>query len=92
MTVLPKPPRGTVARWVEDVQPFAFGLLGLRPWDLPRFTLREFGYLVEGWRQQEQRTRYQVAELAVWLLAPWTAKGTRLTPKDLLGTERREDL
>jgi len=74
------------------VQPFAFGILGLRPWDLRRYTLREFGYFVEGWETQQRRARYQFAELAVWLLAPWTSKGSRLTPKDLLGTERREDL
>jgi hypothetical protein len=81
-----------MARWVDDAQPFAFGILGLRPWELRRYTLREFGYLVEGWHRQEERNRYRTAELACWLLAPWTQKGTRLTPKDLLGTERREDL
>jgi uncharacterized protein (DUF2384 family) len=33
-----------------------------------------------------------MAELATWLLAPHMGKGKRLRPKDLLGTERKEDL
>ena len=81
-----------MARWHHDVQPFAFGMLGLRPWELLRYTLREFGHLCDGWHRNEERLRYRNAELAVWLLAPWTGKGTRLRPADLLGTERREDL
>lgn len=67
-------------------------MLGLRPWEFPRYTLREYGHLVEGFEAREQRERFRLAELATWLLAPWTGAGTRLTPKDLLGIERGEDL
>lgn len=67
--------------------------MGLRPWELPRYTPREFGNLVEGWTQQQDRERYRVAELATWLLAPHMAKGKSITPHDLLGTRPKgEDL
>jgi len=89
---LPHAPSGSIARWHHDVQPFAFGMLGLRPWELLRFTLREFGHLVEGYNRAQYRERYRVAELAVWVLSPWIGKGSKLTPDDLIGTVRREDL
>jgi hypothetical protein len=67
-------------------------VLGLRPWEFPRYTLREYGQLVDGYETREYRERYRMAELATWLLAPHMGKGKRLRPKDLLGTERKEDL
>jgi hypothetical protein len=74
------------------VQPFAYGVLGLRPWELPRYTPREFGYLVEGWRQLDEAERHRIAELACWLLSPWVTRGRTLTPRQLLGLDRREDI
>ena len=48
--------------------------------------------MVEGFGLRERRERYRFAELATWMLAPYTGKGKRLRPQDLIGTERREDL
>lgn len=67
-------------------------MLGLRPWEFPRYTLREYGLLVQGYEEQEQRERARLAEHALWLLGPWMKDGSRLTVKDLLGLERPEDL
>jgi hypothetical protein len=67
-------------------------VLGLRPWEFPRYTLRDYGYLVEGFESREHRERHRLAELATWVLAPWVGAGKQLRPQDLLGTERREDL
>lgn len=59
-------------------------MLGLRPWEFPRYTLREYGQLVDGFEKREARERYRMAELATWLLAPWT-NGKHITPRHLLG-------
>jgi hypothetical protein len=62
-------------------------VLGLRPWEFPRYTLREYGLLVDGFTKREARERYRLAELATWLLAPWTGKGKHITPGKLIGKE-----
>lgn len=67
-------------------------MLGLRPWEFPRYTLREYGLMVEGYEMREERERYRTAELATWLLAPHTGKGQHITPRQLLGKDRKEDL
>lgn len=67
-------------------------MLGLRPWEFPEYTLYEYGLLVDGYEERERRERHRLAELAVWLLGPWMKDGARLAPKDLLGTERAEDI
>lgn len=66
--------------------------MGLRPWELPKYTLREYGELVEGYAERERATRYRFAELACWIVSPHLKAGSRLSPKDLLGTEQSEDL
>lgn len=81
---------GALRAWLDDIQPFAYGTLGLKPWELLAYTPREFGALVEGWQRQQERERFARAELAVWLIAPHITKP--ITVKDLLGNERREDL
>jgi hypothetical protein len=63
-------------------------VLGLRPWEFPRYTLREYGQLVEGFEKREERERYRFAELAAWLLAPWNSKGQHITARKLLGRDR----
>jgi hypothetical protein len=83
---------GPLHAWFQRVEPFAYGALGLRPWELPLYTLREFGQLVDGWRAQDEREHYRVAELACWLLSPWVTRGRQLTPRQLLGRDRREEI
>lgn len=60
-------------------------MLGLRPWEFPLYTLREYQLLLEGFEKREERERWRNAELAAWLLAPWTGKGKHITPGTLLG-------
>jgi len=79
-------------RWYQDVQPFAFGVLGLHPWQLLRYTPREFGHLVAGWRKADMRERLLFAQLGVWVLSPWINKGRTLNARQLLGLDRREDI
>jgi len=86
------PPVGALHAWLERVSPFAFGMLGLRPWELLRYTPREFGWMVKGWRTADERERLLFAQLAVWMLSPWISKGHTLTARQLVGLERREDL
>jgi hypothetical protein len=40
--------------------------------------------MVDGFQKREARERRRLAELATWLLAPWT-NGRQITPRDLLG-------
>lgn len=78
--------------WLAHVQPFAYGVLGLRPWTLLRYTPREFGYLVKGWQQRDERERLLFAQLAVWVLSPWIGKGKTLSARQLIGADRREEI
>lgn len=55
-------------------------------------TPREFAEQVEGFRWRDERAQYADARLAAWLLQPWAAKGTVLTPERLLGKPERERL
>lgn len=79
-----------MAAWLDRAKPFAYATLGLRPWELLRWTLADYGALVEGYVARERQRRYQRAELAVWLIAPHLERGKRLTPEDLVG-ERIDD-
>ena len=83
---------GPLHAWCEHVQPFAFGMLKLHPWDLLRYTPREFGFLVEGWRRADERERLLFAQLGVWVLSPWIGKGRTLNARQLLGMDRREEI
>lgn len=70
---------------MQDVGPFAYGVLGLHPWELRKYTLREFSYKVAGYADAERADWRRFAALACWVLAPFTDKDTTLTPDRLLG-------
>lgn len=75
------------------MEPYAYGVLGLHPWELRRYTLREFGARVEGARQIDRATWRKVAALACWMLAPHLdkTKAHTLTPDTLLGLDAAQD-
>ena len=54
--------------------------------------MRELGARIDGFREVQRDERLRLAQLACWLLGPYMKDGHRLTPRQLLGWERREDL
>lgn len=54
--------------------------------------MRELGARIEGFREVQREERLRLAQLAVWLLGPHLQKGARVTARELLGLDRREDL
>lgn len=77
---------------MQAIEPVAYGALGLHPWELRRYTMRELGARIDGYRAVQRDERMRLAELACWLLGPYMKEGRRLTPRELLGLERREEL
>lgn len=80
--------------WLERVGPFAYGVMGLHPWELRRYTLREFGHRVQGYQEADRASWRKVATLACWVLAPHVDrnKAQTLTPDALLGYGQAVDL
>jgi Phage tail assembly chaperone protein, TAC len=58
-------------------------VLALKPWEFWRLTPRELQLLLDGAELRDDRDWRQMAQLAVWLLAPWSKK--KLKVDKLLG-------
>lgn len=82
----------SVTDWFEAVQPFAYGVLGLHPWELRRYTVREVMLRAEGHRSADRAAWRKFATLACWLLQVHVDKDKAymLTPDSLLGVGPRE--
>ena len=52
------------------------------PWEFERLTPWEFRQLLAGHRAQQRQTWQQLAQLAAWLLAPYSKR--RLSAKSLI--------
>jgi hypothetical protein len=63
------------------------------PWTFGRLTPREFGLMVEGFQRRDRRSWRRVAQLAAWVLQPYSKKALKASA--LLGERpravRRED-
>lgn len=71
---------------MELVAPFAYGAMGLHPWELDEYTIRQFFQRAEGYRKAQKQEWRKLAALACWILAPWNAKDKPpITPAILLG-------
>lgn len=66
------------ADWLKAVEPFAYGELGLLPWQLGRMTPREVRLRAEGF----MRAREREAEMLIWQIQH--RYQTPLMPKHIL--------
>lgn len=57
---------------------FAFGELGLKPWEFDALTPREFRLMQEG----RERDWYRLAQMVVWMVQPNFS--AQLVPNDIL--------
>lgn len=58
-------------------EPLAYDVLALKPWEFWRLTPREFSLMIEGAECRDDRGWRRVAQLAAWLLQPWSKKIVR---------------
>lgn len=74
------------------MQPFAYGVMGLHPWELRRYTVREVLLRAEGIRTADRSQWRKFAQLACWLLSAVVDKdkAQTLTADTLLGIGPRD--
>jgi hypothetical protein len=81
------------ARWVERMEFVAFGTLRLSLVQFEDLTPKEFHHALRAETEKEQRAFERVAQLACWVINPWTGGGKPLQVRDLLrrpGERRRQ--
>lgn len=52
------------------MQRVAYGLLGLKPHEFWSLTLKEFHWMMEGYRLKEDQEWRKIAQLASWTMSP----------------------